>query len=286
MSIFFACQGCGCRLRVGDGDAGKKTKCPACAAVTVAPVVSPVAATDERIAPLPTHADPQAGYDVFEVTPTCPLCHKVLPLGAVLCTGCGYHLNTGRKLRTVVADHVEFYWVPPIPYFLRMGICLGLLCVITAVALALGNWLVALNVALGAAVYLAFLLGTDATLKITQTSKGCVQIRKFWRIAFIPAFRRQTTLQRYDTLVIDTTNGLGLYGFVMGLGIALLLAPFGCVPAVVWLLWVMGRPKSHLLLESRRPREQFSLYHAWSDARMQEIVEAIQELSDLHIQRR
>ena len=145
MPIAVTCQ-CGKTLNVRDDLAGKAVKCPACqqviriAAATPKPATAgpaavrppaatptkpaatpnkpaataarpaPAAAVRMAPAPQPTQMDhlfEEAGFAV-KTGLFCPECAHPLSPGAVLCTQCGYHIESGSKLQgytSTLEDH-------------------------------------------------------------------------------------------------------------------------------------------------------------------------------------
>jgi hypothetical protein len=124
MPIAVKC-GCGKQLNVKDELAGKAIKCPGCGSVikvvaggtTSQPSAPRPTAPRPAVSPRPaSHPVPRpaasvsaAGNrssmdDLFaeegmdrEVGMLCPACRKELPPGSVLCTKCGYNLQTGER---------------------------------------------------------------------------------------------------------------------------------------------------------------------------------------------
>jgi hypothetical protein len=93
MAITFACPACGRQLKVGDNGAGKRARCPECGAVAPLPT-GPVTATlleDDGVTAQPTQDDGVR----------CPECGREWPRETVVCVGCGYHFETGKRLKTV-----------------------------------------------------------------------------------------------------------------------------------------------------------------------------------------
>jgi len=136
MPIAVACQ-CGKTLNVRDDLAGKAVKCPACQQILKVPATAKSAATTETNAPNPAPQAPGAqplrarppaarpgspsGMPAPSQSPApapsamdslfeesgfavktgkfCPGCAQLLVPGAVLCTHCGYHLESGSRLQ-------------------------------------------------------------------------------------------------------------------------------------------------------------------------------------------
>ncbi len=122
MPIAVKC-GCGKQLNVRDELAGKAIKCPDCGKVVkvaadgaskksgtaqkpraaaprpAAPAARPASAPS-RSAPARSELDDlfaEEGMD-REMGKLCPACRKELPPGAVVCTKCGYNLQTGERV--------------------------------------------------------------------------------------------------------------------------------------------------------------------------------------------
>ena len=104
MPIRVTCQ-CGKALNVQDAMAGKAVKCPGCGNVVRVP-----GGGAAQPAPAPAAPAPAAGGglgDLFDeegfsdqVAAVCPACRKELAPGAVLCTKCGYNLETGEQFES------------------------------------------------------------------------------------------------------------------------------------------------------------------------------------------
>lgn len=113
MPIRVSCS-CGKTLAVKDELAGKAVRCPACQKPVKVPAAGATStgvqagATPARTPAARPAAPPPSGGnldDLFEEEgmtlrsgPTCPQCLTELKPGAVLCTRCGYHLQTGQRL--------------------------------------------------------------------------------------------------------------------------------------------------------------------------------------------
>jgi hypothetical protein len=104
MAIPIKCQ-CGKALKVPDTAAGRAVKCPACSQsikVPAAPGGSPAPAPE----PAPAVSDDSRSMnELFDeegfsehVAAVCPACRNEMAAGAVLCTKCGFHIETGERL--------------------------------------------------------------------------------------------------------------------------------------------------------------------------------------------
>ncbi len=97
MPIVVQCNGCGKRIKAPDRLAGKRAKCK-CGVILAIPTARPadqVAAAQ----PSPPPAGPPSANE-----PTCPDCQAPMPDGAVLCTACGFNVQSGQRLSLSVDD--------------------------------------------------------------------------------------------------------------------------------------------------------------------------------------
>ena len=104
MPISITCQ-CGKSLSVRDDLAGKAVKCPSCGQVIRVSGGPAAAAPRPPQPPAPAPMPPAGGLDDLfdeegfsdQVAAVCPACRVELPAGAVLCTKCGYHMQSGHR---------------------------------------------------------------------------------------------------------------------------------------------------------------------------------------------
>jgi hypothetical protein len=104
MPIKVACQ-CGQQFAAKDELAGKRVKCPKCAAVLTIPQASaaaggPRAPAARRVSELLDDAGMRSGVV------RCPGCGAEMGESAVLCVMCGYDTRVGRRLKTRVGTEV------------------------------------------------------------------------------------------------------------------------------------------------------------------------------------
>lgn len=111
MPIKAHCGNCGATFQAKDNLAGKKVKCPKCAAQIVigSSKVAGAAASEKKTPVGAARArnpllDLLDEADVKSATrgPVCPSCSAEMKRGAILCVNCGYNTETGEKIRRVV----------------------------------------------------------------------------------------------------------------------------------------------------------------------------------------
>jgi len=92
MSDFkFACPQCQQHIACGPEYFGHQISCPACGAQMQVPNPSPPAPPSSPLIPRPP-APPQAGA-------ACPSCAAPIAPGAVICTACGYNVQTKQRVQ-------------------------------------------------------------------------------------------------------------------------------------------------------------------------------------------
>ncbi len=81
--IEFSCPGCGTVLAAPEEMSGQLVECPECENQMAVPgaeqAAAPAAAGDGKV---------------------CPECGQAMPADAVLCMGCGFHTELGKKITT------------------------------------------------------------------------------------------------------------------------------------------------------------------------------------------
>jgi hypothetical protein len=97
MPILVQCNGCGKRIKAPDRLAGKRAKCK-CGAILAIPAAQPAG----QVAAAQTGPQPATHPSANEAT--CPDCQAPMPDGAVLCTACGFNVQSGQRLSLSVDD--------------------------------------------------------------------------------------------------------------------------------------------------------------------------------------
>jgi hypothetical protein len=106
MAIPITCQ-CGKTLKVPDTAAGKGVKCPSCGKGVRVPEIGGNAPSAPVAPAAPAAPVSSQMNDLFDeegfsqqVAAVCPACRQEMPGGAVLCTKCGYHLESGERFES------------------------------------------------------------------------------------------------------------------------------------------------------------------------------------------
>ena len=113
MPIRIQCQ-CGKALSVKDELAGKAVKCPGCAKVIRVPAGKAATAASAPAAPRQAAPASDGLADLFDeegfsqhVAAVCPACAAEMAAGAVLCTKCGYHKESGERMEAHMTPGVD-----------------------------------------------------------------------------------------------------------------------------------------------------------------------------------
>jgi hypothetical protein len=198
---------------------------------------------------------------------TCPLCRSSLAAKAVLCIACGYDFRTGKRRQTVCDSH-ERHWTTGREMGVRAAYAVGVLAVIAAAALL--HLAPADRLLLGiAGVLLAVVLGLGTFVRITlkRDGHGVWRLTKQRWVAFVPCGRVTVDLRRYDAVYVDCRAG----------------------PALSWhsVLLERQQPDVYLLeLGGRRVRKRLRIYRGMSETTMKEMVDTLQELAGLSVERK
>jgi hypothetical protein len=290
MTVIFDCGGCGRRLKVSEVYRGKRTKCPECAAISVVPEYDDLAVVDPgAIQEAPAaggtarvgQAGGQAeGVGVAEISPTCPSCRKILPRGAVLCVECGHDFRTGRQLETA-HERFEKRWEVGPPLAIRLGLLIGLECLCLPAGALTREVSSGLALIFAGSVFLILILGTYIKLHLVRTGRGKIMLTRTWCICFIPAIRHQVNVRSYDVILIDATRtDIAMLLFMI------VLLFFGVCPGLIWWYILFTRVTYHISLRKDRLNQEFVLYQSMNDTKMRDIVDTLQDLSGLRVDRR
>ena len=109
MAIKARCGGCGTSFQAKDSLAGKRVKCPKCAAPLTVPSSkagqvakgAAVAGAAKAHNPLLDLLD-EVNVKSATRGPSCPSCGGAMPTSAIVCVNCGYNVETGMQIATSI----------------------------------------------------------------------------------------------------------------------------------------------------------------------------------------
>jgi hypothetical protein len=318
MPVEIQCAGCKRRLRIRDEFLGRPVRCPGCGALwrpeekieledEEEEIELVRADEDEEIQPVRADEEEEEAEADVPVTveeeeqgittrpgprqrygaAACPQCGAAMAAGAVVCLDCGYNRRTGRRHETVVkrlSRRRESEW----PYALRLimfavwAIVGVLLFAILGTAISWGWFLLIAPWIVGAALY----WGDWHAFEVERTRKGRLRFRNERYVAFIPLRGGTADAEDYAALVLDCTRRFSLAGCGMILLFLVTVPPLFMAYALNEYGAFSGRQAFRIYLRGRRPDEEFFLYRGTGEARMREIVEEIQKITDLPLERR
>lgn len=294
MSITLDCPTCGRQLRLGDEHAGKRARCPACDTTFSVPseksygIALDVA--DLEVDLPPRKSKRKANRAVAEQfgDKSCPNCGAGLVSNAVLCIDCGYdyRLQGQRQTESQLFEHS---WDSGIGTFWRligMAILLGIIFIFSAVIAFFGRNLIFLPIVFVLlTIVFATLMGTYATFRVERSERGKNLLTRTQWLAFIPIQTTVTDLRKFERILIDHHAGFNLMGWVIFVGVIIMLLPGGC-PAFFWWYWALTHPNFAVLLDNPEKGRVMEVYHAWSETKMRELVEMFKDLTNLPISRK
>lgn len=287
MAVSFSCPQCTRRLRVGDVPPGTYIQCPQCQAVFPIPDSVPGSGSGTVREVPPAAADPvtdtvDEGHVGLEGL-LCPNCNATLPREAVLCVACGLDLRTGEKLRTErkrrKGRRLERVWDGDMALTTRIIIAAvagGLLLFVGMALMAAQEFVGAMAVIVFGGATVALGLGTFTRTHLTRSSQDQPVIRLTHHLCFIPYDRKALNPRKFDRLKIEHT---GESGDSMAITMVLLICLCGVVPALIYLFAFSGRYQVALIAEGLDP---ITLYRGWSQPRMREVADSIEEATGLH----
>jgi ribosomal protein L40E len=195
---------------------------------------------------------------------TCPSCQAVLPGNAVLCVDCGYHLLSGKKLKTVSQRLTRVVGSNPATPWRIIG---AVLLAVGGVGLIVFTVLVLIRdedapvwafIGLGIGFILGgFGLGSGSRTVATRSRKGHPELwQQFW-VFFIPASSRRYDLRKWDGVYFDFRAG------------------------------DRNNPDIYIVQLGRNQRDEFvTLYHGSNEQMSKDLGDAIKEVSGLRLERK
>jgi hypothetical protein len=314
MPVEIQCRGCRRRLRIRDEFVGRPVRCPGCGVlwrpeeqeqeqeqedeevelVRADDEEQPAAEEEEADKEVPVLVEEEDAGITTRPGPrprfpaaACPKCGAAMGAGAVVCLDCGYNRRTGRRHETRV-KRLHHRWESEWPYFLRLILfivweAVGLLIFGLLATLVAWGWLLLIAPwTVGTALY----WGDWHAFEVERTRKGRLRFRNERCVAFIPLRVGTADAEDYAALVLDCTRRFTASGCVMLLLFVLLAPPVLVAYAVSEYSGVTGRQAFRIYLRGRRRDEEFFLYRGTREARMREIVEEIQKMTELPLERR
>jgi hypothetical protein len=313
MAIDFPCPTCGRTLRADEQHQERPTRCPACGAEAVIPVVAEMIEESIRREPAAVrYSGLRTGLD--SDPNACPRCRAVMERAAVLCIECGFDRRTGRALTTRVR-RFERDWNTGVP---SPGYIVGVIvsAVTLAAAAAVAMLFFDMHPAFFVVGFVATVVGALATvgtfnlLHLVRGKSGRVTLRRDRYFAFIPlggktvALEDCAEIQFRETRALEFLAGLTFVStFVVGfacymltlLATAMLLGswnlahrlafPVGCLAGGIWYAYQASKVHMTLRLIGKRDRNTVTLCRGTDEVLMREIIEALQEASDLPLTR-
>jgi hypothetical protein len=210
----------------------------------------------------------------------CPECCLTLPRDAVLCTRCGYNLQTGKKAKQEF-EPVDREWQGGWPVNLRRGLFVGAVAfyLIACVIAIFGEDLPVFGAFFPALLFTAmtaFLLGTYERIHLTRNKKGRVRITKTWTICFIPRPPQDVDVHEYGGIVYGPYEETSILEWL----ILLLLLP-GIVPAILWIYFVFIRTTFQVALSKEHGYPELVLYRGGDQQMVMDIAETVGDVAHL-----
>jgi hypothetical protein len=212
----------------------------------------------------------------------CPGCHEEVPKDAVLCVKCGYHLQTGEKLKTErlrrPGPRIERLWDGDIPLQVRTIVCIVIVALFVIIALAVilaGEWLGAVAVLVVGVSMTLLGLGTFTRTVLTWSQKDQPIIRLTRWFCFFPLEKKKVDPRRFDRLILENVGASGLGGIAIFLFLTCLC---GVLPGLVYIMAFSSRYEVALRYEADEP---VCIYRGWNQKRMREIAEAVESATGL-----
>jgi hypothetical protein len=210
----------------------------------------------------------------------CPECRKMIPRDALLCTSCGFNLQTGKKA-VQVYEPVDRSWHGGWPLGLRLGVFLGCQAVIFPLML-LGAWSHGRIFGwffpwLFFTAMTAFLLGTFDQIHLKRNKKGRVTLTKTWRLCFIPRPPVEVDVHTYSGVVYGQKHEISWMDMFILVG----LIVSGIIPGLIWFYLVFLRETVYVALAKAHGYPDLILYQGGNQELMREIAETIGDVAHM-----
>jgi len=295
----FACSTCGEMVRAPLGKRRKAWRCPICASPAPeetairAAAVADVRLSPPRVADAPASpVEPEMGHtshDHGDHLPypidrsplrKCGNCGKLLPVETVLCISCGFHEGAGQKMERPY-EPIRRHWEAGLPLRKRFLVFLALqvfgLAIYAWQALDGEHWLIFLVPWLFYTLLLAFVLGTFDRFEISRNEEGKAQVKRGWRICFLPRRAYRIPWHQYDGVVTYRTRESGCLAWF----VILSLIPLGILPAVLWWWFFVHRDAHFLALSRGHGCPELTLYRGISEEKVLQIAQVLHQATGL-----
>lgn len=233
-----------------------------------------------------TEDDDLNPYTVKGDAPTqpCPGCQERLPLHAVVCVRCGYHLETKRAVKRRF-EPVYRTWESGWPLQQRFFAFVVLQMVnLVAFALVVASGrdpTTMVFTVVSASVLQAFLCGTYDRLELSRTAKGKVSLTSHWRIAFYPLPPREINWKEHESVTLVQSNDFDPIGWVM----FLILLGYCVVPGLIFWWFAIHRDKFTVMLCRGHGFPETPIFRTLDDKRGMEVRDTVSEVTGLPVHR-
>jgi hypothetical protein len=210
----------------------------------------------------------------------CPECRRTIARDAVLCTFCGYNLETGQQAKQEY-EPVERQWHGGWPVNVRRGLFIGaealfVLAVIVSVTAgapfcgALCPWILFTAMT-------AFLLGTYDHLHLTRNKKGRVRLTKSWTVCFIPRQPQKVDVNDYGGVAYGPVDETSILEWL----VLIVLIFAGIIPGLIWLYFVFIRTSFQVGLTKEHGYLDLVLYRGSNEKMVLDVAETVRDVAHL-----
>jgi hypothetical protein len=215
-----------------------------------------------------------------EIRP-CPECNTTIARDAVVCTRCGYNLQTGKKAKKVF-EPVDREWRGGWPVNLRRGLFAAaagsyLVACIIIVATDTANFCGVLFPFLLFTLMTSFLLGTYDHIHLTRNKKGRVRLTKSWTVCFVPRPPQEVDVNDYGGVVYGPVEETSMMEWMVL--VTLVLA--GIIPGILWFYFVFVRISFQVALTKEHGYTDLVLYRGSNQQMVIDIAETVRDVAHL-----
>ncbi len=211
---------------------------------------------------------------------SCPQCRRDIPRDSVLCTLCGYNLQTGKKAKQEF-DPVERDWQGGWPLNVRRGLFFAAAAVYLIACVA--------SVAAGAPVFgalfpfllftamTAFLLGTYDHIHLTRNKKGRVRLTKTWTVCFFRRPPKEVDVNDYGGLSYGPMDETSIMEWL----ILLIMIGVFIIPGLLWFYFVFIRTTFQIALTKQHGHDELVLYRGSNEKLVLDIAQTLRKVARL-----